>query len=256
MKNLFILCLIALSFVIATNAQSARDKMVFSGFNSVSVGVSDINDDIIALGLNAAQIKTDVESALKDAGFIIDANSGQSIYISLRTIKNDDGSIGYALVLYLDQGVILQRNSAARFYGTTWDISGVYSTDSKNLVSDVREQVLSLIDQFLIKYRKTNQTSQAPVAPPPADTNTGFTTTKIAPTLPPQLVIINKTPLKVYITLNGRQYVALPKTTKTINTTAGNVTYQARIAGYEAFAVRKLFLKQGESYSLSYARDK
>ena len=256
MKKLTFLCLIVLAFSIFANAQSERDKMVFTGFNRVGVAVSDVDADVKAHGLNSNQVKTDIESALKTAGFIVDVNSPQAIYLSIRTIKNDDGSIGYALILYLDQGVILQRNSSARFYGTTWDVSGVYTTDNANLVSDLREQVLSLVDQFVVKYRKANQTTATPATPEPQDTNTGVTTTKIAPTLPPQIVIVNKTPLKVYVTLNGRQYVALPRTTKTINTTAGNVTYQARLSGYDAFAARKLVLKQGEAYSLTYTRDK
>lgn len=256
MKKLFLILVIGLIGLNAVYAQVDRDKMVFAGFNRVGVAISDVNDDVKALGLNPAQIKTSVESALKDAGFIIDDNAPQSIYISIRTIRNDDGSIGYALILYLDQGVILQRNSSSRFLGTTWDISGVYSSDAKSLAEDLREEILSLVDQFVVKYRKANQSSQTPIIPEPQDTNSGVVTTKIAPTLPPQIVVVNKTPLKVYVTLNGRQYVALPRTTKTINATAGNVTYQARMAGYEAFSPRKLFLKQGESYSLTYSRDK
>jgi hypothetical protein len=256
MKKIIILCLIVLTLVSLTNAQTDRDKMVFSGFNRVGVGVSDIDDDVKALGLNSTKIENDVSSALKDAGFIIDANAPQSIYVSVRTIKNPDNTIGFALILYLDQAVILQRNSNSRFSGTTWDISGVYTTDTTNLVSDVSEQVLSLVDQFLVKYRKANQTAQTTVAPQPTDDNVGFTASKIAPSLPPQLVIYNKTRIKIYLTVNGRQYVALPKSTKTIVTTAGNVSYQARGAGYDAFAPRKLFLKQGEAYSLSYSFDK
>lgn len=256
MKKITFLCVMFLMLSSLVVAQSDRDKMVFGGINQLGVGVSEVNDDVKTLGLNTVQVQTDIESALKTAGFTVNQNAPQSLYLSIRTIRNDDGSIGYALILYLDQGVILQRNSAARFAGTTWDISGVYSTDKTNLIADLREQVLSLVDQFVIKHRKANQTAQTPTPQPLADTNPGFTTTKIAPNLAPQVVVINKTALKVYVTLNGRQYVALPRTTKTINTTAGNVTYQARISGYDAFAARKLVLKQGEAYSLTYTRDK
>ncbi len=255
MKKLLLILVIGLNLTCQIIAQTERDKLVFAGFNRVGVGVSEVNDDVKLLGLDSGAVKSDVESALRDAGFTVDASAPQSVYVSIRTIRDDDGSIGYALILYLDQGVVLQRNNA-RFTGTTWDLSGVYSSDAKNLAADLREQVLSLVDQFVVLYRKVNQNPQAAVIAEPEDTNTGVTTTKIAPNLPPQIVVVNKTPYKVYVTLNGRQYVAAARTTRTINSIAGNITYQARIAGYNAFKARKLFLKQGESYSLTYTRDK
>jgi hypothetical protein len=257
MKKLILFCLVSLAFAVFAQAQSDRDKKVFGGFNRLSVSVAALNDDVKSLGLNESKIKTDVEAALKSAGLTVEQNGNQDIYVNIKTIKNDDGSISYTVILYLDQGVILQRDATAKFFGTTWDISAISTTDGANLVKDVREQVLALVDEFVVKYNSVNKSAATTAATPPeSDEGSPFTVSKIAPNLPPELYISNKTGRTVYITINGRKYVAAPRTTKKIIVPVGNVTYQARVAGFDAFRARKLFFKQGEGYSLSYTIDK
>ncbi len=258
MKKLLLCCLIILSFAGFTNAQSDRDKKVFGGFNRLSVSVAALNEDVKMLGLSETKIKTDVEAAFKSAGLMIDQNADQGVYVNIKTIKNDDGSFSYAVILYLDQTVVLQRDANAKFFGTTWDISTISTTDGTNIVNDVREQVLSLVDEFMVKYNAVNKSAAttAVSAQAESDESSPFTVSKIAPNLPPELYISNKTGRTVYITINGRKYVAAPRTTKKIIVPVGNVTYQARVAGYDAFRARKLFFKQGEGYSLSYTVDK
>lgn len=249
--------IIALGFVNTIYAQSERDRKVFGGFNRIGVSTSVLENDVKALGLSDSQITADAGNALEKVGFTVDANAPQQIYINLKTIKTTGGNYAYAIILYLDQGVVLQRDASARFAGTTWDISAIYTSSSANLVEDVREQVLSLIDEFAVKYNSVNRpASQTVNAPPSSDEGSPFTTTKIGGNLPPELSITNKTGRTVYITLNGGRYVIKPGTKKTIVANAGNVTYQGRIAGFNAFKARNLVLKQGEGYSLTYTVEK
>lgn len=245
------LLLIALGFAAAINAQTERDRRVFGGFNRVGVSVSDLNEDVKGLGLSAAQITADAEDALQKVGLTVDANAPQQIYVNLKTTRTTGNNYAYAIILYVDQGVVLQRDNAARFSGTTWDISGIYTSSGANLVEDVREQVLALIDEFAVKYNSVNR-SGSQTANPPSDEGSPFTTTKIAGNLPPELYITNKTGRTVYITVNGGRYVVKPGTKKTIAATAGNAVYQGRIAGFNAFKARTLVLRQGEGYSLTY----
>ncbi len=256
-KNLILLgaiLIIALVFINRSFAQTDRDRKVFGGFNRISVSISNLDDDVVALGLSQAQIKADAEVALKKVGLTIDANAPQSIYINVKTTKTTGDNYAYALVLYLDQDVVLQRNSASRFSGTTWDISGIYTSTSDSLADDVRDQVAALIDEFAVKYNSVNNSVSQPTEPPPTSSDEGspFTTTKIAANLPPELYITNKTPRTVYVTVNGGRYVVKPGAKRTIKSTAGTVSYQARIAGFGAFKARRLVLKQGEGYALTY----
>lgn len=252
MKKILIVYLFLFAFASVSVAQvSERDQKVFTGFNRVSVGIGDSKPSV-ALGLNMAQVKTDVEETLKDAGFIIDNNAPQQIYINIRTQAGANNLVSYAVILYLDQPVVLQRNPNARFYGTTWDISSISSSTTANFVNNVRSDIVSLVDEFVNKYNTANQIRKNSADSNQTGDNEGFAVTKTAPTLPPQLVIQNKTGARVFLTVNGKSYVVLPRSTKEIFTDPGNVNYQARVAGYKAFALRKLFLKQGEAYSLSY----
>ena len=259
-KTIFSIGAILIIALLLTNtnlAQTERDRKVFSGFNRIGVSVSALEEDVKTLGLSEAQIKADTEDALKKVGLTIDANAPQSIYINLKTSKTTGNNYAYAIILYLDQDVVLQRNSASRFSGTTWDISGIYTSTSASLADDVREQVLALIDEFAVKYNSVNgSTSQADEPPPSSDEGSPFTTTKIAANLPPELYITNKTGRTVYVTVNGGRYVVKPGTKKTITANAGTVNYQGRIAGFNAFKARRLVLKQGEGYGLTYTLTK
>ena len=257
-KNLLVsaaILLIALSLSVTSFAQTERDRKVFGGFNRIGVSVADLNDDVKALGLSESQIAADAEDALAKVGLTIDANAPQQIYVNLKTTRTTGNNYAYALILYLDQNVVLQRDNTARFSGTTWDISGIYTSTSANLAEDVRDQVSALIDEFAVKYNSVNRAGSKTLDPPP-DESSPFTTTKIAANLPPELYITNKTGRTVYVTVNGGRYVVKPGTKKTIVATAGNVSYQGRIAGFNAFKVRNLALKQGEGYSLTYTVEK
>ena len=246
---------IFLTLSVENFAQTERDRKVFGGFNRIGVSVADLNDDVKALGLSEAQIAADAEDALAKVGLTIDANAPQQIYVNLKTTRTTGSNYAYALVLYLDQSVVLQRDNTARFSGTTWDISGIYTSTGANLAEDVRDQVSALIDEFAVKYNSVNRAGSKTLDPPP-DEGSPFTATKIAANLPPELYITNKTGRTVYVTVNGGRYVVKPGTKKTIAATAGNVSYQGRIAGFNAFKARNLVLKQGEGYSLTYTVEK
>ena len=139
MKNLLITCLILLSLAVITNAQSKsddRDKMILSGIKKVRVEVKVDNPQL----LNPSQIRSDVELEINRAGIKIDSVAPLSIYVSILTITNEDKSISFTVVLYLDENVVLQRNSQAKIVGTVLDISGIYTTKSEDLNLDVTEK--------------------------------------------------------------------------------------------------------------------
>ena len=155
MKNLLIICLILLSFAVITHAQSGsdeRDKMILSGIKNVSVTAYVDNNKL----LNPSQIRSDVELEISRAGIKIDNSAPLSIYIRILTVTNDDKSISYTVILYLDENVILQRNSQVKIVGTVLDISGIYTTKSENFNLDVRKKVLGVVDTFLRRHKKAN----------------------------------------------------------------------------------------------------
>jgi hypothetical protein len=236
-------------------AQSERDRMVFGGFNTISVAVSDVNDDVKSLGLSNSQVKADAESALREAGMQISANAPQSIFVNIKTIKNSANSYSYAIILYLDQAVVLQRNANSRFLGTTWDISSISTTETASIATEVREQVLSLIDEFLVKYRSVNQASlpKAPAEAAPLEEDSGNSVSKIAANLPPTVFLVNKTSRKAYVTIEGRNYVVSPKTTKSVALQNGNAVINARVAGFNAFAPTRISIAQGQGYTMTFS---
>ncbi len=154
MKNLLIICLMMLSFAVVTKAQSERDKMVLSDVKSVSVTVDVVDDNL----LKESQIKYDVELELNRAGLKIYKGAPNNIYVKIRTVTNEDKSISYAIILYVDQDVMLQRDSKAKFVGTVLDIFAIYSSKSDNFNLDVRKKVLVVVDTFLKRLEKTNKT--------------------------------------------------------------------------------------------------
>ncbi len=155
MKKLLIICLVMLSFAVVTKAQPERDKMVFGGIKDVRITVG-VDTDL----LNSTEIRSDVESKFKTSAFKVDGNSPHTIFIKILTVRNADKSISYAVILYLDEKVSLQRDSTAKFVGTVtvYDWSGIYTTKSENFSLDVRKKVLDFVDNFLLKHYEANKT--------------------------------------------------------------------------------------------------
>ena len=150
--------------------EAAEDRIPFRGLKEVGVFVEDIDPEAIKDGLSKEQIKTDVESKLREAGIKVvpvekslPLPTSPYLYIIVNTVKFLSGlEYVYGTSVQLKQVVALERGktvkpSRALLWATTWEKSdGVGITWVKDLVENVRQHINDKVDAFINDYSAAN----------------------------------------------------------------------------------------------------
>ena len=149
---------------------AAENRIPFHGLKAVAVFVENIDQDAVKDGLNKEQIKTDVESRLREAGIkVVPVEKSLSLptspylYIIVSTVKFSSGlEYVYGTSVQLKQVVVIERKKTgippkAYLWATTWEKSeGVGITPVEDLVGNVREHINDKVDAFINDYLAEN----------------------------------------------------------------------------------------------------
>ena len=150
--------------------EAAEDRIPFRGLKEVGVFVEDIDPEAIKDGLSKEQIKTDVESKLREAGIkVVPVEKSLSLptspylYVIISTVKFCSGlEYVYGTSVQLKQVVALERGktvkpSRALLWATTWEKSdGVGITFVEELVGNARAHINEKVDMFISNYSAAN----------------------------------------------------------------------------------------------------
>ncbi len=155
--------------------EAAEDRIPFRGLKEVGVFVEDIDPEAIKDGLSKEQIKTDVESKLREAGIKViptenclhlpasPSGTDSYLYVIVNTVKFVSGlEYVYGTSVQLKQVVALERGktvkpSRALLWATTWEKSdGVEISWVKDLAENVRRHISDKVDLFIGDYSAAN----------------------------------------------------------------------------------------------------
>lgn len=149
---------------------AAENRIPFHGLKAVAVFVENIDPEALKDGLSKEQIKTEVESRLREAGIKvvpIDKSliipTSPYLYIIVNTVKFSSGlEYVYGTSVQLKQVVGIDRGKGviprtALLWATTWEKSdGVGITSVEDLVGNVREHINDKVDAFINDYLAEN----------------------------------------------------------------------------------------------------
>lgn len=140
----------------------AAARATLKGLTGVCVVVDSIDAEAQRDGLPNAQIQTDVEVKLREAGIrvltLLEAGETPGsgfLVLSLYAHADDEGLYAFTVQLKLIQAVRLARNGAYTV-GATWSKGGYSGTVGRTKLSLVRNNVRDVADDFINAYLDVN----------------------------------------------------------------------------------------------------
>ena len=147
-------------------SDSPRQRATLAGLTGVGVVVEDMDPAAEKDGLTESTLQIEVELKLRQAGIRVltsderrAAPGNPYLYLRVGTFKNAQSDMGlYAFVvnLQLMQEVRLTRNPAITSLAITWDAEGWVGIVGSRKLSQVRERVRDVVDEFLNAYLAAN----------------------------------------------------------------------------------------------------
>ena len=138
-------------------------RKTLAGLTGMYVSVVPISDEAQRDGLDATQIRTDVELKLRQAGIAVltqdewrSTMGAPYLFVSVQTFKNPAHVYAYSADVELRQLVTLVRDPSKSVLAPTWSATGILGTVGPQKVGSVREDVRDLTDQFINAYLAAN----------------------------------------------------------------------------------------------------
>jgi len=134
----------------------ASARATLKGIKAIRLAVAPVKPDISQAGFTTAQLQSDIEARLKQAGIPVDPQSGEWLFVAVTTAKIDKGLYAYSIDLDLYQSVTLTRTPTISVSAFTWGTgSRVGALDTARL-NEIRPEVLGFVDQFISAYLEQN----------------------------------------------------------------------------------------------------
>ena len=144
-------------------ADNNNSRQTLAGLTGLYVSVELKTDDAQQNGSTEAQLRTDVELKLREAGIKVVAfgeiNGTPYLYVGVSALplKSIRGVYAVSVNADLIQVIRLVRNPSTLALGRTWNATGVYGTLGASIVGEeVRKRVRDLADQFINVYLAAN----------------------------------------------------------------------------------------------------
>lgn len=135
---------------------SAAQRATLKGVNTVEVVVEAMDPVAERDGLTRAQLQTDVEERLRQAGITVGPTLTGHLYVNVDTVKGEHGqTYAYNVSVQYIQQIALARDPKAPIFAPTWDTGGV-GMIAANRLSEVRQDVTNYVDQFIKAYLEQN----------------------------------------------------------------------------------------------------
>lgn len=147
----------------ATQADLGYTDKPLTGLKGVAVWIGNLRPDAIADGLDSAQLKTEVELRIRNAGIKVfdkpsdaDNNSLASLDININTLKDDGGLYAFSIQVSLIELVRLGRTVPKLSQAQTWHSDSVGIVGRINMATSIRQYVSDKADEFINAYLAQN----------------------------------------------------------------------------------------------------
>ena len=138
----------------ALAADESVERQTLKGIKTVAVQVEALRPEVESDGLTQAQIKTDVEQRLREAGIQVNDAATATLIVNVNAVLVGQGAPVYAVSAQVDfeQDVVVRGLDAT---ACTWSIGGMAAVGRANLPM-VRDFVRSKVDKFIDAYFSVN----------------------------------------------------------------------------------------------------
>jgi hypothetical protein len=142
-----------------------REPDGLKGLTGVCLVVEPLNDDLEQAGLHKADIRTDVQRKLQQAGIrVLTLQEGMGttgmplLYIHVLTHKNARVPLyAFAITVELKEDVALRRNpQIIVITATVWEVGQYAGLVGQDKIPELRDYVKDLVDEFCNAYLTAN----------------------------------------------------------------------------------------------------
>ena len=168
-KRFFLAALLILLFASSLFAQKVDEfemhqLRAISQLNKFGVYVWDFEGDKWNNKISEPEAQKFVQKALKGAGIkAIDFSDARTLKgapnleVSIKVDeKGKSGMFAYSVILRFIQDAKLVRNNVLNYGAITWERDDVGFTSKENLDLELKISINSLLDEFIVDYRKVN----------------------------------------------------------------------------------------------------
>jgi len=154
----------ASSLIGQVDEKNARETL--AGLRGVHIAIGPVDEGAQQHGVSEAQIRTDVELQLKQAGVVVLTKDDLRrvpgmplLYVSAGVAPPEGISTAYAYHVQVEvfQLIVLTRNPDVFALARTWNAKGgLGAVGAKGLGTSVKESVREMTDQFVAAYTAAN----------------------------------------------------------------------------------------------------
>ncbi len=157
--------LFTLLLVLLTGSNAAADieyeRETLRGLRGIRVVVERLPPEAERDGLTRSTIQTDVELKLRQAGIPLLSRADRPpgspyLYVNVNTYQSRVGLYAFSVQAGLVQFVILERNRNITSQATTWEATGSVGAVGSEKLSEVRNAVRDMVDEFINAYLAVN----------------------------------------------------------------------------------------------------
>ena len=158
MRAVLLLLILAVVHCAPAFAQSSLRAATLKDITNLDVVISQLSKDVQEAGLTQSELKADVELKLRQNGIIVTPNSIDGmplLYVLVSALSNGSGStFVYHVEVMLRQFTRLANGAGADAY--TWVTGTLAASDANRFRTSVRQEVQTLVDEFLKDYASVN----------------------------------------------------------------------------------------------------
>jgi hypothetical protein len=137
-------------------ADTALERATLKGITAVTVVVEGLDTETERAGVTTAQLRTDVELQLRQAGILVRPASEGTLYVNASLVRAKRHPLyAFKIQLQYRQAVVLSRAHEIPSVATTWETGGTGILDASRL-REVRTFVGDLVAQFVNAYLEQN----------------------------------------------------------------------------------------------------
>src|SRR2546426_3827593 len=161
--------LVALSFVrifssvAVAQISDAISVASLSGLKAFHVSIGELSADVRQAGLTAAQLQTDIELKLHEAGISIipqpawvDTVGGAELYVDADALKHGGGQYSYCIQISVIQKVSLSTKPAHETLAATWSTSVMGVVGSASAATRIRGEAGAETERSVSSYFSAN----------------------------------------------------------------------------------------------------
>ena len=127
---------------------------ILKGLQGVSVIIPPLSPDVEKYGLKREQLKTDVESKLRQEG-ILETRAMAILSVSVKILDSRKAPAVVRISVELDEVVRLRRDLTKECWATTWETDSVIILGTSP-VKDIRDEIKNIARTFCVCHLAAN----------------------------------------------------------------------------------------------------